>query len=184
MSKKASRQLNQRECVMGFVTLFVVLFAYQSYWFKPKKTALQEWDKKISLVQTEIAQNEAVVAGLQKRMVASVPGGEAPPAFNDYVNDGHRLARVVEKLISKDQGLITRQIVVEETKEGKGYKTVSFKLEIVGAFPAIGSFVERLENSRILAEVTSIDVIRMESDLENCVARIGVDARILPEEAK
>lgn len=179
---KLNKKLSKRECLLGFIMLVVIVFGFFKYWYGPKNDVISEWDRKITLIQREIDQNKAVVDGLQQRIVASTRPNEKETTFKDYLQSSRRLAQVVQRLVAEDPSLDTRAINVEKIEEEKGFKQVTFKVEVVGAFPAIGSFVERLENSKVLTEVVEMNISRVDSDLEKCVGLITVVSRLFQSE--
>lgn len=180
--RKQSKRLSQRECIMGFVTLAVIVYGYFTYWYSVKQKAVVEIERKISLIQNEINQNKAIVDGLQKRIIASTDPGQVSSPIKEYMSASRRIAQVVEKLIAEDPVLSTRSISIEKVEQADEHKLISFSLELVGSFPAMGAFVERLESSKVLTEIRSIDISRIESDLEKCVAKISLNSRIYSED--
>lgn len=180
--QKQSRKLSQRECIMGFITLVVVIYGYFHYWYNGKQKSILEFEKKIALIQNEINQNKAVVDGLQKRIIASTVPGDATSPIKEYMSASKRLAQVMEKLISEDPKLMTRSIAVDKVEQQEEHKQVEINLELEGPFPAMGAFVERLESSKLLTEIKTIDISRVDSDLEKCVAKLAIVSRIYAED--
>jgi hypothetical protein len=176
---KAKRKLNDRECAIGFIVLGVFLFGFAKMWFLPTHDAILETSRRIDGLQKEIALNKASIEALQLRSVASVPSTASP--MKEYVTSSRHLAQVVQHLIADDSHLVTRFIGLDHSDEAKDSKDVSFNIEIVGSFPAIGGFIERLESSHLLAQVISVNVSRTGIDLDKCVAKIGVSAHLFPE---
>lgn len=62
----------------------------------------------------------------------------------------------------------------EETQAVKDYSRTPVTLDVEATFPAIGRFLEALEDAPFLAEVDSLEVYRVENDLRLCAAKIRI----------
>ena len=181
MASPSKKKLSQREIILGYATLVVVLVGYFKFWYGVKNSEITDFNRKIDAIQVEVDRNKQVVDGLQKRMMASTIDTEAESSLKGYMLSSRSLAQFVQHLISEDTNLVTRLIQIEKAEDNADFKEVSVLVELEGSFPGIGAFVERLEGSSMLAEVTDFDIWRVEGDLEKCVGKFSVSARIFPD---
>ncbi len=164
---------------MGFATLLVVLFGYLTYWFSPHQRIYQESKQKLTTAQNELQQRSSLVGELTQRLAASVQENSTGKKEKDILPTGRRLGEVLQQIVGQDSALVTNAIQLVKTDKQKEFRDVLLNLEIEGSFKSIGSFVERLEGSKVLSEVSKIDVSRASPDLEKCIAKVSLKVRLL-----
>lgn len=181
----------------GFGLALVVL-AYFQFWFLPKQRGLRELESKTTQLQTEVDKNSIALVGLRSRPKIAENKTESA-ILNRYLTTDQNVVEVVKRLIAEDPQLETRLIrsepkvkakdandktpgrEVTAAKESPFSHELTFNIEIVGSFFEIGAFVERLESSPILTEIQALDISRVGSDLEKCLAKISVQASLFNE---
>jgi hypothetical protein len=176
--KKLSKKLSRREIILGYITLLISILGFVRFVCNPQYEAFKASFDKVEKMQTKIEHNNTLISEFEKRSIASLQTGPENSPMNEYVLSSQHLAQIIDHLITDDKHLITRMIRADKSKQEKDHTDISFKVELVGSFMSIGAFIERLENSRILAQVSSVDVMRVGSDLDKCIAKIDIDARL------
>jgi hypothetical protein len=180
--KKPNRTLSPREIALGYVALVAVLFGLVHFFFIPQNRQLALDSKKTAELDLELKHDYQIIQASRGRSIASVEGKLKSSPMGDYIYSSRKLAQIVEQFTDGDKKLVTRMIKFENAKQSKNHKDISFTVELVGSFLSIGSFVERLESSHLLAEVASVDIVRQGADLDKCVAKVAVNTRLFPED--
>ncbi len=167
---------------MGIATLIVVLFGFSSFWYLPHRRSNNEEQQRFLTVQKEFQQRVTLVGDLQKRVAASVQENNIGTNTKDLLSLSRHLGDVLHRLVSEDKKLLVNTIQIVKTEKQKEFRDVQLGLELEGSFKSIGSFVERLEDSSVLSEVSKIDVARINSDLERCIAKVNIKVRLFGDE--
>lgn len=177
-----NKKLSQRESILGFVTLAVLLFGYFNYWYIPHQRSVQDDKQKLVTVESQLQQRSTLVGDIQRRLAASIQENNLGNDSKEYLPASRHLGLVLRQIVGEDPSLTTNSIKLIKTDKQKEFKEVQMTLEIEGTFKSIGSFVERLENTRIMSEVLKIDVLRIPTDLERCIAKLNLKVRLFGDE--
>lgn len=173
--------LNPREVALMAIVLVLGIFAYFKYYYGPAGTKLAELDRQISEAQAQITRDSAIAAELQARTVASVRKAESDSSLKPFLDSSKRFAQVIQNLAADSQGVVTKGVTLDKAGRENELKELSLTIELEGAYPAIGAFVERLESSSMIAAIESIDLSRDHMDLTKCFAKIKIKSYLIEE---
>jgi len=180
--RKTSKRLSKREIVLGFASLVVICGGYFRFWFLHQQNTQSQWEQKIVSLGAELEQKKTIVIELQKRVVASVEESNKDLGLKEYVSSSRRLGQSISQIVEEDKTLSTNSIQMVKSETQKGYKDIFFDLELEGSFRSLGAFIERLEGSLVLSEVISLNIVRLGTDLERCVAKLSVKVRLFGDD--
>ena len=129
---------------------------------------------KVTALRASILDNKNKLAALSTRVPASEELKATHQLLDKYLKSNDRFSSVVTNLVasSKEESFLLTKVVSENQTKMSGYTQTLYHLEAETSFISIGKFLERLEESPLLTEVQSIDIVRLEDEMERCKASI------------
>ena len=174
---KPSKNLSKREIIICSVTLAVISIAYFKFWLAGESQKMQIVENKINSTRVDLDNNKKIAEELQRRSIASVPLSQEE-SFDKYVNQNKRLGSILAGITQSNEeisDLQVKRLTLLSSKSEREFSKYSFEMELEGSFIDVGSFLEKIEVSKLVAEVKSVDIARAEKDLKRCVAKIKID---------
>ncbi len=176
------RALNNREKILAAMVGFCLCVGGGKFLIADRLKALSEAEIALQEQQRQLDSNREIYERLSSRKLASVSSSTADADLNGYVDGNSRLGNLLNSIsdMEQDQRLFKITKLTSDKKElGKGYERILFSLELETSFLGLGTFLEKLENSKYLSRVESVSVNRLGSDLKRCSATIKFYSYIL-----
>ncbi|RZA05712.1 MAG: hypothetical protein EOP11_12190 [Proteobacteria bacterium] len=110
------------------------------------------------------------------RDIASVVSFPPTAALDEAGSASAKVSSFIRELASQESESKFRivRLGTEDALAGAEYARTPVTLDVEATFPAIGHFLEQLEDGPFLAEVDSLEVYRVENDLRMCAAKIRI----------
>ena len=160
-------KFNRNETVL--LTLFALscFYLFDSHWLKPKRHALNDLKNEVSSAQASVEKNQSLLATLQTRAPASADLRTSNDLLEKYLKNNDRFSSVVAGIVSNSNHSTfnVNKISAESQSQLYGYSQILYSIEADASFISIGKFLESLEDSSLLTEVSSIEIGRTTSDL-------------------
>lgn len=160
-------KFNRNETVL--MTLFALscFYLFEAHWLKPKRQALNDLKNEVSSVQASVDQNQALLTTLQSRAPASADLRTSNDLLEKYLKNNDRFSNVVAGIVanSNHSTFNVTKISAESQSQLFGYSQILYNIEADATFISIGKFLESLEDSSLLTEVSSIEIGRAGNDL-------------------
>lgn len=175
------RSLNKREKILASMVAAALLVMSGHFFVKMRLNQLKELDASIALEQQQLDANRAIYEKLSTRKLASV-NFDSSIDLKSYVEGNSRLGNILSSIsdMEHDQKLFKLTKIVSENKEtARGVEKILFSLEIETSFLGLGTFLEKLENSKYLSRVESVTVNRVGADLKKCNATVKFYSYVL-----
>ena len=145
--------------------------------------------KKVDRGVAELKKSEEALSILNKYVKDSgiditKPSGPAlnPESMPSNINPDSTFAELIEKLSGDGSLYRVNKLSLEKTEELEGVVKSTFSLEMETSFSNLGSFIEKLEGSPFLLEITQVDVLRRNKELRRCVAKIQINSYLQRKE--
>lgn len=173
--RKLYLKLNFRERALLFVSsilvscLLVKLFVFDEY------SQMASLGRQIDDLSSQIEQSQNSLIQLQNAK-NEMTANAALLAYKKENVGQAGLMKVLSETEKKNNGFALRKIASEKNEKLDEVEKNTFQMEVEAPFISIGSFLENLENSKLLTRVDSVQVFRTEKELSLCRAKIIVDS--------
>ena len=176
---KLTKQMN----VGVYVAIAASFLLYYQGFYSKNRAILDGLSRSITSEKTALAQNKARYAELASRNPAALTGVGSHESLDKYDRSNRSLANVVDTLAKGDgkSPFAVNKIVTEKQESLDGYTKTLFSLDVDASFLAIGGFLEGLDHSLLLAEVRSVDISRISSELKRCSAKIELESYVVKQ---
>lgn len=178
---KNLRPLNKREKILaGLVGAALFILSINGF-IKFRLNQIRELDQSIANEQQQLDANRAIFEKLSSRKLASA-SFDSSIDLKSYVDGNSRLGNILSNIseMEHDQKLFKLTKISSENKESApGVEKILFSMEIETSFLGLGTFLEKLENSKYLSRVESVTVNRVGTDLKKCSATVKFYSYIL-----
>jgi hypothetical protein len=165
------------------LTCAVLFMGFIKSWYMVKAREIRSLNKKISSLEKQLDMNRRLSVDLQTRKVASAEGEtKRQKEMEQYVNENSQLAQVVHRIAVSEDRFEVNRLVIDKQEQEKDYRRAFVKLEVEGPFTKIGTFLEKLESSRTVGEVRSIEISRIGNELKRCFAKITLETFVFESE--
>jgi len=170
------RALQRNEKILLGLVLLTLAFLNERTWMSSLKAEEAAADIRITELKKATADALAEKESFLNRDIA---GAVAFPPSAELDHAGNASAKVssfIRELASQESESRFRivRLGTEEPQALKEFSRTPVTLDVEASFPAIGNFLEKLEDSPYLAEVESLEVYRVENDLRLCAAKIKI----------
>lgn len=169
------RALNQREKILAAMVGVCLFVGFIKFFIVDRLKLIQETESQIVQEQQSLEANRAIYESLATRKLASVSSNVSNIDIKGYTEGNSRLGNILGSItdMEQDQRLFKiTKLSSDKKEEGKGYERILFSLEIETSFLGLGTFLEKLENSKYLSRVESVSVNRLGTDLKKCSATV------------
>lgn len=170
------RELNKRERIIVIVTSLVIFVGFFQYWYFPQNLKVKEMKTKLQTVMNSNLAQDALLKSMQIRQPASVENTSLLGPVSDYLESSQSLSQFIHALSEDPEKnhLKIHRITVDNPITIEGLNQNKIKVEVETSFLNLGRFLEKLEQSKLLVDIASVEVLRLTDDLRNCVARIDL----------
>jgi Tfp pilus assembly protein PilO len=128
---------------------------------------LNDLKNEVTSVQASVDKNQALLVALQSRAPASADLRTSNDLLEKYLKNNDRFSNVVAGIVSNSNHSTfnVTKISAESQAQLYGYSQILYSIEADASFISIGKFLESLEDSSLLTEVSSIEIGRTGSEL-------------------
>jgi hypothetical protein len=168
------RKLNQRETILlSLIILSATVLSTRALGVKWRLQA-QELDHKVSELSARKEKDRIEYEDRLNRSLASSQVLRSGEMISKIEENNDYFSTFVSKLAHQDGVGSFRilRLATDTPVQSPEYIRTPVTLTVESTFPAIGKFLESLENSPTLAEIDSMEIYRIESDLKKCSAKI------------
>ncbi len=167
-------QLSKNESISISVLMLLLFASYLHFWQAPRSAQLKSIQEKIAISKADIAKNQALIKSISNRSPASDELSASRNLMEQYLKSNEKFSSVVTSIVSgsKNSSFSLTKISAENQTKINGYAQTLYNLEAEASFISIGKFLERLEDSPLLTEVQSIEIQRLEDEMQRCKVNI------------
>lgn len=170
-------KLNNREVVICSITLFLLVVSYAFILRSNKREQIASLKIEVQAAQVQLAKNQKDVLGAT-RSSASVDLG----ANKDLLEANSNFSNLIQNLSGDGSLYRVNRLSLDSAEEKQGLSKNTFSLEIETSFSNLGQFIEKLEASNFLVEISQIEVSRLSKELRQCVAKIQINSYVARKE--
>ncbi len=173
-------KFNNTERILTLLTSLVIVFGFYFTWYSAKSRRLQRVQSSVDQTLLNISAKKITLEKIKEKKEEKINVDLTPykkqidylvntkTSFSDYIQSiGYQ---------SLNEDIIINKVSTEKSTKDKFFKKVYFNIQIESSFLNIGKFIEKLDSSRHLTRIESIDIQRMSSDLQICNVEIKVIA--------
>lgn len=180
-------KFSKRERILCLVTVVAMFFGYSKWVVAKKRASIRAMDINIQTLESSSRDLKTMMAAIQqKRSLASAPVDAAESdALPQYLTNSASLSNLIRQLTNEDpahkynvKSIVGRPAAIEKGAESKPYELISYEVKLETSFLSVGHFIERLEESKFVLDVVSVEVQRIESDLKRCTATIRLNSYV------
>ncbi len=168
------KTMSKREKIMGVATLLICLVAVFKYGYMHFAAKQNLLSAQLSALTVELQTLKLQRAGLEQgRQPASVESQSALQATIQLNRQFAGMVREISNNLETDK-LQILNLQTEQSVVASGYYKISYLMDTQTTFLAIGSFLEKFAQSKLLVEINAIDFNRDGGDLRRILAKIKV----------
>ena len=160
---------------VALLSLILITFFVLLSFFSKKfdvLTTLNELHSKREVTKKKLAENQALYEKLVQRERST--DGLHSESMDQYLLNNDRLSSVITGIVnsSKGKSFTLTKLSLDEQSTENGYKKILYSIEAEASFLDIGKFLERLEDAPLLTEVNSVEINRIDEEMERCQTHI------------
>ena len=176
-------RLNRNESVLICIVSLSLVFVYQHYWKKAKLREIEALHTKVASLKESVDKKQISLKVIQERTPAT--GNLKNADVNKYLKSNDHFSNVLSELVksSKENSFSLTKIASSAPTKVNGYTQTQYRLEAESSFISLGKFLEKLEDSPLLTDVQSIEIRRIENEMDRCIVSIKLYSYVLQSEA-
>lgn len=166
-----------RQKLLLVALCLVSVWALEHLWYSPKRAKLGQSAAGLAKLETEIKKQEEQLKELSQRTPAQAALARFDSemlALLEYNNNYTNLIRMLNNNEAIDASrLRINKISVDKQEQISEFTRLDLTLDLTGTFVSVGKFLESLEKSKLLTEVSSINLKRLPGgEVKRCTAII------------
>jgi hypothetical protein len=168
------RPLNQREKILLSLIIATGAILINRSLATKWRLQAQELDRQVSELSAQKEKDRIDYEDRVSRSVASTQILRSGEMISKIEESNDYFSTFISKLAHQDGVGSFRilRLATETPVQSPEYTRTGITLTVESSFPAVGKFLESLENSPTLAEIDSMEIARIDGDLKKCSAKI------------
>jgi hypothetical protein len=170
-------RLSYREATITGMVVFFGFIAFLTSFYGPRSREVAQFQNDLKQLNTNIALHQAQVASLAP---AATPNQTTAPSapIQRYLAMNDRFSDLITRLNGDGRNFRVNRLSMDKQENKGAFSKSTFSLEIETSFLNLGQFIENLEKSDFLIEISSVEVNRINQELRKCTAKIQLNSYV------
>jgi hypothetical protein len=175
-NRQTMRVATKRELLMLLLGITAICYGFLHYWYEPRAKETRRLQQFVNEAKAKIENDATLAESLTKQAILNSRPPETDTQLEQIKIMNSNFANIIRELsgVGGMGRFDIRNLTVSKEEKMADYTRVLFTVEIEAPFLAIGSFLERLEVSKLLTEVVEIDVSRIEREHKRCQVKLSI----------
>ncbi|MCB0420782.1 MAG: type 4a pilus biogenesis protein PilO [Bdellovibrionales bacterium] len=175
--------LSTRERILAGAVIVSLMFGFYKFWFSKQMNEIDRLSREIETIKRTVQTDQQLLQQLHAQSVQNLQKSGKDSRYLKYIEASRYLSSLIERLGAdkSNQGISLVKMSVSERTKVNDFSKNSFALEIESSFVALGKFLGTIEQSKMLLEVNSVHITRIDNEMKRCVATVEVDGYYKPE---
>jgi uncharacterized coiled-coil protein SlyX len=168
-------KLSRTSNFMIYLIIAASSVLYYKMAFVGSRSTLDNLNRSIASEEVELEKARTQLNSLASGSSAMAADKRYSKDLNEkYMSANKSLGEVIETLAKgvEESSFAVNKIATEKQESHDGYTRTLFNVDVESSFPAIGRFLEGLEHSPLLTDVRSVQISRINGDLQRCSTTI------------
>ncbi len=168
--------LSLRERVLFIVILLIFLLAFNKLWIDRQDKKIVALLSQIKSKKSQIQKSNKLMQELHAKSVDSISSTKKKPQYEKYLEANRYLSNLIRNLGTESRGgdIHLQRMYIDGHKKVSDFFRSSFKLDVEVSFKSLGEFLGEIGGSKLLIEVKSIKLTRIDKELKRCNATIEI----------
>lgn len=182
--KVPSLNLSMRERLLSGAVILSLMVAFYKFWFSKQVVEIDRLKSEAITIEKSMQIEKRVLQDLHAASVRAIQNKKQDQRYIKYLEASRYLSTLIEKLGAEPdtKGIELLKMNVADRKTVNEFQKNTFQIEIESSFVALGKFLGTIDASKLLLEVKSVRLSRIDQELKRCKAVVEVDGYYKPEE--
>ncbi len=170
-TKDLFAKLKYRERILCFIAISCLGFFFAKLLILDQIQDIVQYRQRSENIKNEL---QHAKNNLNHILQTKTPDVKKDPLW-EYRNQNLGLAsfmKVIGEVDTNREDLTVRKVASEKQEFSNDYEKTTLQMEIDTPFNSLGRLLEEIEESKILARVEKIQIMRIENELRLCRARV------------